>query len=197
MGTVMGQQDDIVQQNDRLLLRPVNESDIPALIELRTSESLNRYTGWNNPDTESWVREMVREMQEKKPGEAGFSDSWYQYAIVDKTSGATAGDIGVGFGVPGPRQAEIGYRLLEAFHGRGLAGEAVGMMIDHLFSDHELHRLVAVVAAPNNPSSRLVEGLGFRREGVFHKSFWCRGEWLDDYYYALLREEWSRRRGGH
>ncbi|GAK32220.1 putative N-acetyltransferase YnaD [alpha proteobacterium Q-1] len=180
----------ILEKNPRLLVRPVSKQDIPALIGTRVDKKTNRYTGWDHPDTEGWVREMVAEMESKSPGEDGPSGTWYQYAIVDRSTGETAGDIGVGFGIPGPQQAEIGYRLLDSFQGRGLAGEAVGMMVDHLFSERGLHRLTAAVVAPNQPSIRLLEALGFRREGVFRKSFLCDGEWLDDYFYALLNEEW-------
>ncbi|GEQ98244.1 N-acetyltransferase [Iodidimonas gelatinilytica] len=184
-----------LEKNARLLLRPVDDCDIDALVAARTGVEANRYTGWENPDTEGWARDVVLEMKTKKPGEQGPSGGWYQYAIVDRPTGKTAGDIGVGFGIPGPQQAEIGYRLLDEFQGRGMAGEAVGIMVDHLFGDHGLHRLVATIAAPNRASSRLVEALGFRREGIFKKSFLCYGEWLDDHYYALLEEEWRNRPG--
>lgn len=97
--------------------------------------------------------------------------------------------------MPGPGQAEIGYRILEEFQGRGIAGDAVGIMVEHLFRDHDLHRLVAHVAAPNQPSSRLLEALGFRREGEMRKSFWSMGKWLDELAYALLAEEWHARSG--
>ncbi len=185
-----------LEKNDRILLRPINDGDIYALVTARTGEDANRYTGWDCEDTQGWAEKIVSEMASKNPGDTGPSGTWYQYAIVERSSGETVGDIGVGFHIPGPQQAEIGYRILEEFQGRGIAGDAVGIMVEHLFKDHGLHRLVAHVAAPNQASSRLLQALGFRREGEMRKSFLCQGEWVDDYAYGLLAEEW-RTRPGH
>lgn len=185
-----------LEKNDRILVRPVNESDIYALVAARTGEKANRYTGWECSDTKAWAEKIVAEMASKKPGEVGLSGTWYQYAIVERSSGETVGDIGVGYDIPGLRQAEIGYRILEEFQGRGIAADAVGIMIEHLFKDRDLHRLVAYVATQNQSSSRLLEALGFRREGEMRKSFLCHGEWMDEYAYGLLAEEW-RTRPGH
>ena len=53
--------------------------------------------------------------------------------------------------------------------------------------------MVALVDTRNLPSVALMEALGFRREGHFLQNGWYKGEWCDEYQYALLRAEWPVR----
>lgn len=79
-----------------------------------------------------------------------------------------------------------------AFQGRGYATEAVARMLEHLFDEKGLHRVSAECDTRNGASARLLEHLGFRREAHLRSSTWSKGEWCDDYLYALLADEWSR-----
>ena len=53
------------------------------------------------------------------------------------------------------------------------------------------HRLVATVDARKETAAGLLEKLGFRREAHFCKSIFFKGEWGNEYAYALLRSEWK------
>ncbi|RMD89330.1 MAG: N-acetyltransferase [Alphaproteobacteria bacterium] len=174
----------------RLVLRRVSEADIPALVKAHTDPDINRFIERDEPDGFLWVRNMVDEMLAKEPGDAGPSGGWYQYVIAARENGRYVGDIGVCFHSPHRRQAEIGYRLLPEFQGRGYAREALHRLVTHLFDDHGLHRLVAFIATDNAPSIALVEHLGFQREGHHRLAYFCRGTWLDEYTYALLARDW-------
>lgn len=68
--------------------------------------------------------------------------------------------------------------------------EAVAALLDFLFQELQLHRVVAQTDVRNVPSVRLLERLGFRREGHFIEGFYLRGEWASEYLYALLAREW-------
>jgi RimJ/RimL family protein N-acetyltransferase len=89
-------------------------------------------------------------------------------------------------------QAELGWCLAPEHLGQGYAKETVRELFRISFEELELRRVVAGCFAGNEPSWRLMERLGMRREnhGVrasLHRS----GEWMDDYVYALLRDEWQ------
>ncbi len=82
-----------------------------------------------------------------------------------------------------------------AFHpdvsGRGLATEAVAELMRHAFDDLGLRRVAADCFADNEPSWRLMERLGMRREAHHLKNSLHRDHgWMDEYAYALLAEEW-------
>ena len=51
------------------------------------------------------------------------------------------------------------------------------------------HRVVATTDVENTASYRLLETLGFRREGHFIQNIFFKGAWGDEYQYALLRSE--------
>jgi RimJ/RimL family protein N-acetyltransferase len=72
------------------------------------------------------------------------------------------------------------------------AKEAVRALFRISFESLGLRRLVAGCFVGNEPSWRLMERLGMRREShVVRASLHRSGEWLDGYVYALLRDEWT------
>lgn len=106
-----------------------------------------------------------------------IGDGWSQHEIADQAVGV---------------EAELGWALAPGFAGRGYATEAVRAVIDVCFGALGLRRVHAGCFAANEPSWRLMERLGMRREEFSRKTALHRsGEWLDGMSYALLAEEWS------
>ena len=92
-------------------------------------------------------------------------------------------------------QAALGWVMSPDATGRGFATEAVRAAIDLCFGPLGLRRVHAGCFADNEPSWRLMERLGMRREEfsratALHMS----GEWLDTMVYAVLAEEWPTNR---
>ncbi len=50
---------------------------------------------------------------------------------------------------------------------------------------------MAVVDTRNSGAIKLLEGLGFRREAHYRQNIFLKGEWGDEYLYALLRSEYK------
>jgi len=67
-------------------------------------------------------------------------------------------------------------------------------LIDFIFTELDLHRLVADCDAENVNSYRLLERLGFRREAHHVESYWLGERWGDEYAYALPGREWRTTR---
>ena len=109
--------------------------------------------------------------------------------------GALVGDIGVNLHENG-RQADLGYTLAAAHQGQGLATEAVQRVLDHLFDERGLTRVSAECDVRNTASARLLERVGFRREGHRRSSTWLRGEWTDDLLFGLLATDRRPRGAG-
>jgi ribosomal-protein-alanine N-acetyltransferase len=93
-----------------------------------------------------------------------------------------------------PRTYEIGWVFNSAYHGQGYATEAARAMMRYGFDVLKIHRLIATCQPENPASYRVMEKLGMRREGHFRKCIY-RGDdhWWDEYFYALLEEEWVKR----
>ena len=79
---------------------------------------------------------------------------------------------------------------LEA-RGHGYGREAVGLLVDHLFRSETIERVGATVDVENLPSVRLLEGLGFRREGTLRSALFHHGRWHDVHVYGVTRTERS------
>jgi RimJ/RimL family protein N-acetyltransferase len=86
--------------------------------------------------------------------------------------------------------AELGYWLGVEFWGRGIATAAVRAVTRHAFgADPNLQRLYAVPYATNPASARVLEKAGFRCEGTLRHSALKDGRVLDQWMYAILRED--------
>ena len=81
---------------------------------------------------------------------------------------------------------QIGYKIDQDCRRRGYAREAISTGCDIMFHDRGLHRIEAMVLPDNIASCRLLEGLGFEREGLMKSKIRLNGEWKDHYLYALV-----------
>ena len=69
---------------------------------------------------------------------------------------------------------------------------ALPIVIDHAFDDLGLHRLEADADPRNARSLRLLEDLGFTREGYLRERHLIGGERQDSVLFGLLRSDWRR-----
>lgn len=106
-----------------------------------------------------------------------IGDGWSQREVRDQAAGV---------------EAELGWALAPEFTGHGYATEAVRAVIDVCFGRLGLRRVHAGCFAANEPSWRLMERLGMRREELSRKTALHRsGEWMDGMSYGILAEEWT------
>ena len=175
-------------ESARLVLRLLSPDDAEALHPTFADEAL--MTWWSSAAHADVAETRAYLAQE------GRADAmqWRGWAIVERN----AGDDAIGFVSTGERRAgvsEIGYMLARSHWGRGIAAEAVGRVIEHLFVD-EGHRRIFADTDPENLYSRaLLEKLGFEQEGLL------RAEWethigvRDSVIYGLLKDQWVAGRG--
>lgn len=116
---------------------------------------------------------------------------WFQYAVERRDTPGLIGDLGVCRSVDG-RQAELGFTFAPEFQGRGYATEALARMVEFLLVDEGMRRVSAACDGRNVRSARLLECVGFRREGHLGQSTWTKGEWTDDVLFGLLASECRR-----
>ena len=95
-----------------------------------------------------------------------------------------------------PQTYELGWVFHRAYHGHGYATEAAAALLRYSFEALHLHRIIATCQPQNVASCRVAEKLGLRREGHFRKCIRrSENEWWDEYFYALLEEEWFKAHG--
>ena len=179
-------------ESERLILRRFRDSDLAPFVAYRNDPEVARYQSWDSID-EREARAFVREMGSAQPGVPG---EWFQFAIESKETGGLIGDCALQVDGQEPYRAEIGFTLAREHQGRGFASEAVSRLLDYAFGVLGLHRVVAIADCRNESSWTLLERIGMRREGHFLDSVWFKGEWSDEYLYAVLKDEWLRKRTG-
>jgi len=120
---------------------------------------------------------------------AGRMDPQTFFAI--EVDGSLAGGIGYTRRTDVERiGAEVGYWLGRAHWGRGIATSALRLLTAHTFAaDPELRRLWAVPFVTNIASARVLEKAGYTREGTLRQSAIKDGRVLDQWMYAILRQE--------
>ncbi|MCI1019821.1 GNAT family N-acetyltransferase [Microbacterium sp. C5A9] len=180
-------------RTERLQIRPMTPTDIDAMWEWRRLPEVNRWLGlapttieafrerYLDPDRLSAMHivELLGENGDPTPiGDVmiRIGDGWAQLEVAEEAKGV---------------EAELGWVLDPGYTGRGYATEAIRAVIDVCVGPLGLRRVHAGCFADNEPSWRLMERLGMRREEFSRKTALHRsGEWLDGMNYGILAEEW-------
>ena len=170
------------------MLRRFRAADAGTLAAYRSNPDVARYQSWTAPFPLERARGLVAQFEAANPESPG----WFQWAIEHVADRVHIGDVGVSLH-ENKMQAEIGFTLAPAYQKRGYAAEAVRGMLDHLFRGRGLHKVSAEADARNIASARLLERVGFVREGLLRSQTWIKGEWTDDLIYGLLADEWLTR----
>jgi RimJ/RimL family protein N-acetyltransferase len=84
----------------------------------------------------------------------------------------------IGFGIP-----------IVSARGEGYATEAVRMLVEYLFAGYPVERVAAFTDHENRASQRVMERVGFRREGILRRAMFRDGQWRDVAVYGILRDE--------
>ena len=174
----------------RLVLRRFESADAPALAAYRSDPEVSRYQSWEAPVSIGDAERLVAAFSAGDPRAPG----WFQYAVALRDTPGLIGDVGVCRSRDG-RQAEVGFTFAPAYQGQGYATEAVARVVDLLLVDEGRHRVSADCDPRNVRSARLLERVGFRREGHLVQSAWMKGEWTDDLLFGLLASEYRARKG--
>lgn len=77
---------------------------------------------------------------------------------------------------------------------KGYATEAVGLLVDHLFDTSPFPRIGATCDVENQPSVKVLERVGFRREGVLRSALFHHARWHDIAIYGIIRDDWAAKR---
>jgi RimJ/RimL family protein N-acetyltransferase len=170
---------------DRLVLRRFRPGDAETLAAYRSKPAVAIYQSWRAPYSVERARYAIETMAAADPEQPG----WFQYAVELGDGHAHIGDVGVNLN-DNLRQAEIGYTIAPERQGRGYATEAVRAVLEHLFRVRGLHKVSAECDARNVASARVLERLGFTREGLRREHTWIKGEWTDDLLYGLLETDY-------
>lgn len=176
-------------ETERLILRRYQGRDVRDIVEFSRKADfwLARSLDWK-PNSAS-VRAYFQAQRDLQPESLS---GWMNLVMELKSEGKVIGCVGIGVTNKEQGQASIGWMMGLQYQGRGLATEAAHALVDFGFSAMGLHRIFARTGKANTRSWRLMERLGMRREAHFRQSHQVRGEWDDEFVYAILAHEWKQ-----
>lgn len=173
-------------RTSRLELRTITPDDVDALFRIFGDPELTRYWGHPALADRAAAESLVEEIRA-----GAHSGELLQWGIRPGGNADLIGTCTLSSLDRQNRRAEIGAALAPEHHGRGYAEEAVRAVIDHGFGELGLHRITADVDPRNAPALRLVEHLGFRKEGHLREHYRQHDEWQDGLLFGLLKREWG------
>ena len=170
----------------RLAIRPLAPSDSGALFAIFSDPEVTRY--WSSPAMQS-----IEEAEALLAGiEECFRDrSLFQWGLAKAADDQVIGTCTLGALQWTHRRGELGFALARAFWRQGYVREALPEVMRFAFVDLDLCRLEADVDPRNTASLRVIENLGFKREGYLRERYHVNGEVQDAAFYGLLRDECS------
>jgi [ribosomal protein S5]-alanine N-acetyltransferase len=179
----MGKEFPIIETN-RLILREVTIEDATDMFTYLSDQDVVKHMGLEPFQT---VKDVWDEISwYKSIYEEGTGIRW---GITLKDSGQVIGSCGFLNMLTKHYRAEVGYELSKEYWGKGIANEALEAVVKYGFRHFQLERIQALIEPANLPSQKLVERLGFRREGLLrHFEFTC-GKFDDLYMYSIIKEE--------
>ena len=177
-----------VLEGPTVRLRPFEPADYPHLISWYDDpEVVAPFDRFLTDDAESFRRSV--ESARTDPGSLAP-----RFGIERRNEGDLVGAVGHYRAHPVLELEDVWYLLGEpSARGQGIGREAVGLLVDHLFRTTAVARIGATCDVENTASYRLVEGLGFRREGTLRSALFHHGRWHDVFVYGTTRSEWAGR----
>ncbi len=183
---------------ERLVLREIRESDADAIFEIFGDDAVTRFYDLATFTDIEQARKMIARMGERNAngdalrwgialqendrviGTGGFN----QFTRVGTEPGSVPTRI--------LTRAGIGYDLAQAFWNRGYMTEALRAIVRYGLETLNANRIEALVMLENDASVRVLEKIGFQREGILREYGFWKNQFWDLQMFALLKRAWSK-----
>lgn len=170
-----------VLETQRLLLRPLEESDAVATHEALGDPEAMRF--WDSLPSADLAETALRIRQSREA-----SPTWHAaFAVTRREDNRMVGMVNYHARNPGNRRLAVGWIVARPWWRQGIMREAMPALLEYCFDTLATHRVEAHIEPDNIPSVRLAEVLGFTREGLMRDWLFVGGEPRSVYLYAMLR----------
>lgn len=170
----------------RVLLRPLREADADDVWTIFSDADVMQYRDGERMISMHDAARYIAEVQE-----AFRRRELFEWGIAERGTDRVIGTSTLLHLNPTHRRGELGFALGRAHWNMGLATEAVSTLIAFAFGELGLRRLEADADPRNARSLRLLQRLGFEREGYLRERYVTNGDPQDALMFGLLRSEWQ------
>ena len=170
-------------ESQRLLLRQITPADVNEIFALRSNPDVMKYVPRPLCTTTDDAMAIINMLEQKIVSNEGIN-----WAITLKGNDTLIGFIGH-YQIKWEHfRSEIGYMLLPTFQGKGIATEAVKLVIDYGFNEMNMHSLEAIIDPANIASAKVLEKNNFIKEAYLKENEFFDGKFLDCIIYSLLKK---------
>ncbi len=166
---------------ERLQLSLMTNQDFNNFAALQSEPSMMKYIGpvLSEDELKAKFDDRIKPFQQDE-------GHWLTLNMHDKKSNRFVGSIGFKFCSIDNQRAELGYLVLPTFAGLGYTTEAAATIIEFLFEQVNVRKIVAQCTTVNIGSWKVMEKLGMRREAELTSDFYLNDIWYDGYAYGLI-----------
>ncbi|WP_078551970.1 GNAT family N-acetyltransferase [Bacillus alkalicellulosilyticus] len=170
---------------ERLLIRDFQLEDWKSVLDYTSDSDVMKFIP-EGVFTEKNVKNFIN---------SNMGENAEKFPVIRKEDNVLIGHM-VFYKWYGEGTYEIGWVFNSKYHNHGFATEAARAILKYSFETMKVHRIIATCQPQNTASYRVMEKIGMRREAHFRKCMpanFKKGnhEWWDEYFYAILEEEWK------
>ncbi len=170
---------------ERLLLRNITPEDADFFLAVFSNPVVNKYLYDEEPiqsldEAMKWIDLYNSEIPDHN-----------RWVIIDKETSLRLGTCGFHNWDKRNNRIEIGYDLLPEYWGKGYMREALTKAIDLVVNTMNIHRIYALTHTENARSIKILEKLGFKKEGLLKDHYFFRGKYYDHFLYSLIKREFE------
>ncbi len=173
-------------KTERLLLEEIIDTDLELIHTLHSIPEVDEFNTLGIPETIEDTQKVIQPAIEDQKNAVRKQFCW---KITELETGTFIGLAGMFPSNDRFRLGEIYYKLHPDFWGQGYATEVAQELVRFGFDFLKLHKVEAGVATENIRSINVLEKIGMTREGLRRKILPIRGEWKDNFHYAIVEDD--------
>jgi RimJ/RimL family protein N-acetyltransferase len=174
---------------ERLRLRLFEKGDLEQVLTYYFLPEMQRYLDWKARDrveVKAMLKAMSTQVGLNRPGDT------LSLAVERQNDNIVIGQVSLRWHDATAGQAELRFVFNPIYRRQGYASEAARAALDLGFEQFKFHRIFATCDAKNQPSAKLLKGLGMRLEAHYREHALFQGEWDEELHFAILDREWRR-----
>lgn len=174
---------------ERLTLRKMMVIDTQDMYEYASRNDVTKYLTWYPHPDRDYTREYLQYL-----GNRYAAGMFYDWAVIYEPDCKMVGSCGFTSFNCASDSAEVGYVLNPDYWGKGIAGEALGRVLQFGFEELKLHRIEAKFIQGNERSLHVMERAGMTFEGYHREAMLVKGNYVTVGIASILESEWKERK---
>ena len=177
-----------VLQTKRLDLIEIKQNHLPDIFKLFGDDSVTKFYNIETLTEEKEAQKLIDWFNDRFIDKLGI-----RWGIALKRKNEIIGTIGFNNFTSGHR-ANIGFDLQKDYWNKGYITESLNAVIDFGFIKLKINRIEGEVMQGNTISEKVLDKLGFKKEGILRQWMFWNGKHYDMTMYSLLKEEFNKQK---